>query len=157
LSAGLFAVIAGSDFLDGQLARALRSASDAGRLLDHASDICFVVASLSLYWWLGIIPWWVPASVVGAFVVYVGDSWRQREASAWVRLIGSRIGHIGGVLNYALIGILVGNETLGIRLLPRGLLEAVFWLVPLYSGAAIASRLMPREALRHHPRAPSRP
>ena len=155
-AAGLFAIIAGSDFVDGWVARTLRATSNAGRLLDHASDICFVVASLSLYCWLGLVPWWAPVSVASAFAAYVGDSWWQRQRNQWLQLIGSRIGHVGGVLNYALIGILVGNETLAIHLLPRTLLDTLFWLVPLYSGVAVASRLPPLAVLRGRLGVPSR-
>lgn len=147
LAAGCFVVIAGSDFLDGHLARRLRSASNAGRMLDHGSDICFVSAALTTYWWLGVVPWWVPASILAAFAAYVVDSLRQRGPSAQPRLIGSRIGHAGGILNYALIGVLVGNETVGMQLVPPALLQVCFWIVPIYSGAAIVCRL-PRRAER---------
>jgi phosphatidylglycerophosphate synthase len=141
VAAGLFAAVATSDFADGRLARRFGAASAAGRTLDHAADITFILTSLALYVWLGVAPWWVPASIAAAFAVYVADSLR-RSAPRPV-LIGTRIGHLGGICNYVLIGVLTGNNTLGLEWLPASALEALFLLVPFYSAAAIAARALP--------------
>ena len=71
LAAVLFAVVALSDFVDGRIARRLGAQSAAGRVLDHAADIIFILAAFGLYVGLGIVPWWVPASIAAAFAVYV--------------------------------------------------------------------------------------
>jgi phosphatidylglycerophosphate synthase len=138
----LFAIVALSDFIDGRIARRFASESRGGRVLDHGADIIFILAALGLYVALGLVPWWVPAAIAAAFTTYVIDS--LRRSGARPSLIGSRIGHLGGVCNYALIGVLVGNETLGLAWLPGSVMHALFALVPIYSGAAILSRLMPR-------------
>lgn len=140
LAAALFAAVALSDFVDGRLARRLGADSAGGRVFDHAADIAFILAALGLYVGLGIVPWWVPASVAAAFAVYVVDSLRRSGAQA--SLIGSRIGHVGGICNYALIGVLVGNDTVGLGWLPSWVMRALFALVPIYSTASILSRLM---------------
>jgi phosphatidylglycerophosphate synthase len=139
-AAAVFAVAALSDVLDGRVARRLGAESAGGRVLDHAADIVFILAALGLYTGLGLAPWWVPASVAAAFAVYVLDS--LRRSGAQPALIGSRIGHIGGVCNYALIGVLVGNDTVGLGWLPPWGTRILFALVPIYSAASIATRVL---------------
>jgi phosphatidylglycerophosphate synthase len=108
-------------------------------VLDHAADIAFILTAFGIYVRLGLAPWWVPASIAAAFAVYVIDSlWRSGGGRT---LVGSRLGHLGGICNYAVIGVLVGNDTLGLGWLPRWLVQGVFLLVPLYSAASILSRL----------------
>lgn len=141
-AAALFAAVALSDFVDGRIARRLGVDSAGGRMLDHAADIAFILAALGIYAGLGLVPWWVPASIAAAFAAYVLDS--LRRAGARPTLIGSRLGHLGGVCNYALIGTLVGNDTLGLGWLPSWVMRALFALVPIYSGLSILTRLLPR-------------
>ncbi|HXQ23645.1 MAG TPA: CDP-alcohol phosphatidyltransferase family protein [Candidatus Acidoferrales bacterium] len=138
-----FAVVAASDVYDGRVARRWGSASDAGRMFDHLADIGFLLAALSAYARLGIAPWWVPAAVGASFGYYVIDS-RWRAPAGVPNLIGSRIGHLGGVSNYVLVGILVCNNTAAAHLLSPATLERLYWLVPLYSAAAVAGRLATR-------------
>lgn len=142
LAAVLFTLVALSDFFDGRIARWLGAESVGGRVLDHAADITFILAALGLYVGLGIVPWWVPASIAAAFGAYVIDS--LRRSGAQPSLIGSRLGHLGGVCNYALIGILVGNDTLGLGWLPDWVMQGLCALVPIYSGASIMTHVLPR-------------
>jgi phosphatidylglycerophosphate synthase len=139
----VFLVVAASDYLDGRLARHYGVESRAGRVFDHVADIVFILATLSLYVTLEVVPWWVPASIALSFAVYVGDSIRRSRGRGAPQLVSSRIGHLGGILNYGLIGILVFNETAALRWIPPAILTALFSLVPLYSGAAILTRLLP--------------
>jgi len=141
-AAGLFGVVALSDFVDGRIARRLGADSRGGRVFDHAADIGFILAALALYVGLGVVPWWVPAAIAAAFATYVIDS--LRRSGARPTLIGSRLGHLGGVCNYVLIGTLVGNHTVGLGWLPPWVMHGLFALVPLYSAASIATRLLPR-------------
>ncbi len=141
-AAVLFAAAACSDFIDGPVARRFGTASQAGRLLDHGADIGFILSALIAYSILGMAPWWVPAAIGLSFAVYVADSW-VRSGGARPSLIASRIGHVAGVLNYVLVGVLVGNETVGFAVLPSWLVNVLFWLVPLYSGTAVVARFIP--------------
>jgi len=151
VAVGIFAVIAASDFFDGRLARRWYRDSSRGRVFDHFADIGFLVAALTAYVGVGLAPWWVPAAVAGAFAFYVFDS-RQRRARAAtadapttaLTLIGSRLGHSGGVCNYVLVGVLVCNNSARIHLLSAGFLSLLFCLVPLYSGGAVAARVLSR-------------
>jgi phosphatidylglycerophosphate synthase len=139
-AAAVFTVVALTDFVDGRIARRLGAESASGRVLDHAADIAFILASLGAYVGLGVVPWWVPASIVAAFAVYVVDS--LRRSGVQPSLISSRIGHAGGVCNYALIGVLVGNDTVGLGWLPPWVMRLLFTLVPIYSAASILTRLL---------------
>jgi phosphatidylglycerophosphate synthase len=141
LAAVVFTIVALSDFFDGRVARWLEAANAGGRVLDHVADIVFILAALTVYARLGAVPWWVPASIATAFAVYVIDS--LLRSSRRPALIGSRIGHYGGVCNYALIGVLVGNYSIGLGWVPMWLMDGLLALVPLYSAASIVTRLAP--------------
>jgi phosphatidylglycerophosphate synthase len=142
IAAALFAVVAASDALDGRLARRFGTASSTGRALDHGADITFLLVALSTYVWIGAAPWWVPAAIGASFAAYAVDSrWRPDVQPRWM---ANRIGHTGGVANYVLVGVLVGNHSVGLAWLPPLLMQALFVAVPIYSGLAIAGRLMAR-------------
>jgi phosphatidylglycerophosphate synthase len=142
IAAALFAVVATSDAVDGPLARRLGTASRAGRALDHGADIAFLLIAFATYVWIGAAPWWVPAAVIGAFGMYVVDSqWPPSRPPRWM---ASRIGHAGGVANWVLVGVLVGNRTVALAWLPPSLMLALCAAVPAYSGLAIAGRLAAR-------------
>ncbi len=142
-AAATFVIIAASDVWDGRLARRYGSASPSGRMFDHIADIAFILGALSMYALQAAIPWWVPAAIAASFAFYVIDSWSLSGAGA-ATLIGSRIGHLAGICNYALVGVLAFNDTAGIHALPPSLLAKLFWLVPVYSAAAVISRVASR-------------
>jgi phosphatidylglycerophosphate synthase len=135
----VFAAIAASDVLDGRLARHWDAASVRGRTFDHLADIAFILAALWTYMRLELVPWWVPAAIATSFGFYVIDSWSRPLARG--SLIGSRVGHVGGVCNYVLIGVLVCNDSAAIHALSEGTLYFLFCLVPVYSGLAMVMRL----------------
>lgn len=133
-----YAAIALSDFVDGRIARRLGVASTVGRVLDHGADIAFLLAALVTYVRLGAAPWWVPAAIAASFAVYVVDSIRRQPARP--QLIGSRLGHLGGIANYVLVAVLVGNVSVGLGWLPDWSMRLLFAAVPVYSGASILTR-----------------
>jgi phosphatidylglycerophosphate synthase len=137
LAVAVFAVIAASDFFDGRLARRAGEPRLSGRVLDHGADIFFLLSALASYVALAQAPWWVPASVAASFATYALRSWGESERP----LRPSRIGHVGGVLNYVLVGVLVCNDTAALRLLPPAVLTALYLAVPVYCGAAIFERV----------------
>jgi phosphatidylserine synthase len=141
-AAAVFALVIASDALDGRVARRLGSASPAGRAVDHGADIIFLLTALATYVRIGAAPWWVPAAVLGAFALYVVD-WRWPPAHS-PRWNADRIGHAGGVANWVLVGVLVGNRTVGLGWLPPWFMLLLFAAVPAYSGIAIAGRLAAR-------------
>jgi phosphatidylglycerophosphate synthase len=150
-AAVVFAAMAASDIFDGRLARRAGAASPGGRALDHGADILFVVSALSTYAALGVTPWWVPATIAAAFATYAYDA-RYGGLAGRRPSSRSRIGHTGGVLNYALIGVLVCNESAAIRWLSHEVLLALYALVPVYSAAAIIGRFrFSRHTASHAP------
>jgi phosphatidylglycerophosphate synthase len=138
----LFVVIAASDVLDGTVARAAGSASRRGRLFDHVTDLAFVFSSLLLFVEHGVVPWWVPTAVGASFALYVADSWRRSDAAARLDLQGTRIGHAGGIVNYVVIGALVGNDVCRFRVLGESALHVLFGMVLLVSAASVLTRLL---------------
>jgi phosphatidylglycerophosphate synthase len=140
----LFAVLAASDYFDGPLARRAGRASERGRVWDSWADILFLESALVTAVVVGLVPWWVPASIATSFAYYVVDSWRRTRRAPRRTLIASRLGHWGGVCNYVLVGVLTYNEAAGIHLLGPEFLRALYLFVPLYCFAAIAARLVGR-------------
>lgn len=117
-------------------------------MFDHLADIGFLLSALLAYVFESLVPWWVPVAIGGSFVFYVFDSW-LRSGAGLPQLIGSRVGHLAGICNYALVGILVFNHTAGMHLLPPQFLHVFFWLVPVYSAAAMISRWAPPKRPGH--------
>jgi phosphatidylglycerophosphate synthase len=140
----MFAFAAASDYFDGKLARRAGMANERGRVWDSAADILFIEGALVTATVLGRVPWWVPASIAASFGWYVLDSWFLTRARPQRTLIGSRLGHLGGVCNYVLVGVLTYNDALGLRLLGDAFLRGLYLLVPIYSVAAIGARLIGR-------------
>jgi phosphatidylglycerophosphate synthase len=91
---------AGSDFIDGRIARRLSVASGRGRWLDGIADVTFVLAALVCEAAAGAIPYYIPILIAVSFSQYAIDS-----AVVGARASGpvkSRLGHWGGIINYAL-------------------------------------------------------
>ena len=130
----LFAAVVASDVLDGRLARRLGCSSVFGRFLDHGADIFFILFALGWFAAWGWVTAWLPAAVAWAFGLYAFDSWRRSgEAGQPRRLLGSRLGHIGGILNYAAVGAVMADRALGLALMPRPL-----WQVALAAVMGLA-------------------
>lgn len=137
----LFGVMAGSDGLDGWLARRLSQASPQGRTLDHVCDVLFVASALGGFVSLGLAPWWLPAAIVWSFGLYAYDSWWRTAHAPQRQLLGSRLGHLGGILNYGAVGVLAGQLWAGGPWLPAALLHAAFIALALLAGVAGTQRL----------------
>lgn len=127
-----------SDVADGRIARRMQAESSLGRWLDHCADIVFLLAGFGALASQGRAPAFVPLAIAGAFGFYVVDSLRRSETRT---LIGSRLGHLSGIFNYAILVGAVADEAVG-RVLPELVRVLCFWTVPLYSAAAVAARVM---------------
>lgn len=86
LAAGLFAVAALSDGLDGLLARRFGWQSRLGGLLDPLADKLLVNACFLALWWIGEVPGWLPALVLARDAVIVSGAlayhWRVDRLDA---------------------------------------------------------------------------
>ncbi|WP_089718722.1 CDP-alcohol phosphatidyltransferase family protein [Candidatus Entotheonella palauensis] len=125
----LFGLIAASDMLDGWMARRLQQESAFGRVLDHLCDVGFILISLGLFAWQGWGPWWLPAAIAWAFGLYVLRSWWLTAGTVGPTLIGSRLGHLGGILNYGAVGLMALDLCLGRLLWAWGVTTFVFILL----------------------------
>lgn len=99
--AALACAAALTDFIDGRIARRIGAVTASGRWLDSASDVAFVLAALSCEAAAGSLPPYIPALIAISFAQYVIDSMvlTAREGGP----VRSRLGHWGGIVNYALV------------------------------------------------------
>lgn len=125
---------AASDFIDGRVARWMRSASGFGRWLDSLADVVFVLTALTCEAAVGAIPALVPALIAVSFAQYAIDSVAISRSSTPVR---SRLGHWGGVINFALVMLLAFAPP---PRLPGILLREASPLIAIYYLAAIFER-----------------
>ena len=87
-----------SDLLDGRVARRTGNAGGIGRWIDSLADIIFVLTALTSEAWMGAIPVYIPMLIALSFAQYAIDSMLLSGAP-----IKSRIGHFGGIINFALV------------------------------------------------------
>jgi CDP-diacylglycerol--glycerol-3-phosphate 3-phosphatidyltransferase len=137
----LLVAIVSSDWLDGWLARRLGQESALGRLLDHVCDVVFLLSTLWFFVARGLAPWWLPAAIAWAFGLYVLDSWRRTAGQPQRLLLGSRLGHLGGVLYYVAVSMVSGSLLTGVPLLPPALVQGGFLLLALLAFVSGAERL----------------
>ncbi len=156
----VFAVAAGSDLLDGLMARLLRQHSRVGEILDPIADKLLAFCALVALAWAGRVPSWLPALVVGRDVVIVAGAFLLQALGVAhrLRVIPTRAGKYA---TFALALLVVGELLCDLRpeLLPRlfpwlagvGLLAAFFVVLSLlqYAGVfarAVRGHLMPAES-----------
>jgi len=94
-------VAAGSDFIDGRVARRLGVASGRGRWIDGIADVTFVLAALFCEAAVGALPFYIPILIALSFSQYAIDSVLIGQPATGP--IKSRLGHWGGIINYALV------------------------------------------------------
>ena len=124
-----------SDFIDGRIARRLGTASGSGRWLDATADVTFVLAALFCESAAGAIPFYIPILIVLSFSQYMIDSVVLGEPAAGP--IKSRLGHWGGIVNYALVIVLAfapPPSTIG------AIIRDLAPLIALFYVAAISER-----------------
>lgn len=154
---GLFGLIAATDLLDGWLARRLQQVSGLGRWLDHLCDVGFILTALGFFVTRAVVPWWLPVSIAWAFSLYVVKSWYWRTARPLPSLLGSRLGHVGGVLYFAVVGLVTVQWCTGGSLLPAQGLQGVFMFLALLAFVSGGEHLMQvmRRRLQINPEAPT--
>jgi phosphatidylglycerophosphate synthase len=140
----LVAAAATTDFLDGILARRAGNPWRYGTVLDNAADIALVATAAGAAAWLGLVPWAAPVAMLAAFSAYALASARRRVRQRWAPA-RSRLGHLAGVLNYALAGLAAG----AVALPDDGWafpLEVASLVVIGVNLAAVVDRMVPRRA-----------
>jgi phosphatidylglycerophosphate synthase len=125
-----------SDFVDGRVARRLGQSDGPGRWLDPLADIVFVLTALSSESLAGAIPIYIPVLIACSFAQYAIDSVLVSGSSTPVK---SRLGHWGGVINFALVLLIAWTPTL---LSPAQLVRHASPLIALFYVAAIFERAL---------------
>lgn len=146
----LFLLIVGSDLLDGWCARKLGQASPFGRVLDHACDVLFILIALGFFVIHNLVPWWLPAAIAWAFTLYVLDSWWRTTEQPQHSLVASRLGHLGGILNYVAVGLVTANVCTDPMLFPRPFLQGYFTVLALLALTSGGERLYQAQRLWRH-------
>jgi phosphatidylglycerophosphate synthase len=121
-----------SDFVDGRVARLMRSADQFGRWLDSVADVAFVLTALACESQAGAIRAYIPVLIAVSFAQYAIDSIVISGSSTPVR---SRLGHWGGVVNFALVLLLAfasGAQWPGIVVREASPLIAIFYIAAIF-------------------------
>jgi cardiolipin synthase (CMP-forming) len=128
-------VAAGSDFVDGRIARRLGATSGSGRWLDGIADVTFVLAALFCEAAAGTIPFYIPILIALSFSQYAIDSVLIGQPATGP--IKSRLGHWGGIINYALVITLAVAPP---PALPGAVVRELAPLIAIFYAAAISER-----------------
>lgn len=123
-----------SDLLDGRVARRMGIVGGVGRWLDSIADIVFILTALTCEAWAGAIPLYIPMLIALSFSQYAIDSMLLSGAP-----IKSRLGHFGGIINFALV-IVLGLAPPPV--LPGAILRALCPLLAVFYIAAIGERII---------------
>jgi phosphatidylglycerophosphate synthase len=127
---------AASDFVDGRIARWMGYANGVGKWLDSLADIVFILTALSSEAMAGAIPVYIPVLIACSFAQYAIDSVAISRSSTPVK---SRLGHWGGVINFALVLLVSWTPP---PLLPARLVRQVSPLLAFFYIAAILERAL---------------
>ena len=125
----LIAIAIASDYFDGRVARALKTASARGMLFDHGTDFIFVTIALFALSTIGLSSVLLPLLIVVAFSQYVLDSYflfKQKQ------LRMSFLGRWNGIFYFAPI-VLVATS----RLPAFDQVQDNFNLIIVYSNYAL--------------------
>lgn len=104
LAAGLFALAAGTDRLDGYLARRLDQVTDWGKLVDPIADKLLIGGVLVVLSWIGDLPWWVTVVIL---LRELGITAMRFAVLRYVVIPASRGGKLKTVLQSVGIGLFV--------------------------------------------------
>lgn len=144
VAAGIFALAAATDRLDGYLARRLGLVTDLGKLLDPIADKALIGAALVGLSWLGDLSWWVTVAIL---VRELGITVTRFFLLRYLVLPASRGGKIKTVLQSVAVGVFL----LPLDELPT----AVLVVASVLMGAAVVVTLVTgadyvRTAVRVH-------
>ena len=124
-----------SDFVDGRVARWTGSTTGFGQWLDSLADIAFVLTAIACEVRAGAMPMYIPVLIAVSFTQYAIDSVVLRGSSVPVK---SRVGHWGGILNYAIVvglGIAPPPQLLGSLVRAASPLIAIFYIAAIFERA----------------------
>jgi cardiolipin synthase (CMP-forming) len=154
----LFAVVAATDWVDGEVARRTGQVTDLGKILDPVADRLAIAAALLTFAIVGLIPFWAALLIlVRDVAILVGGA-----GLLWGRRIRIEVRWIGKIATFSLMAAIAwiawGNADgpLGDVLLVGGWLAFVVGIVEYYVAAGlyvidIRDALAPRGLLEEPP------
>ncbi len=126
----LIIIAIATDYFDGKVARALKTASARGMLFDHGTDFIFVTVALFALSTIGLSSILLPLLIIVAFSQYVFDSYYLSKQK---QLRMSFLGRWNGIF-YFVPTVLVASS----RLPVFEQTQAVFNLIIVYFNYALA-------------------
>jgi cardiolipin synthase len=106
----LYGVAAGTDFLDGYVARRTGAVTEVGKLLDPLADRVFIIALAMALVARGALPVWLAVVVVGRDLVVLAI-WPLLEARRVGRIPVSKVGKVATALLLVGLTALAASET----------------------------------------------
>ena len=130
---GCFLLAAGSDALDGPLARKRGEASLAGSFFDHGTDALFVASGFAALAQIGAPTAWLALLILLSFAEYAWDF-----VSRGGNLRANPLGRWNGLAYFALLGIWLATESLpGLAASP--LPTVLTWLAQILVATSLLS------------------
>jgi phosphatidylglycerophosphate synthase len=126
----LIIIAIATDYFDGKVARALKTASARGMLFDHGTDFIFVTVALFALSTIGLSSILLPLLIIVAFSQYVFDSYYLSKQK---QLRMSFLGRWNGIF-YFVPTVLVASS----RLPVFEQTQAIFNLIIVYFNSALA-------------------
>lgn len=117
----LFFIIAGSDYIDGKLARRWNAVSKMGEILDVSADFFFIFATSLVLYIQNVFPVWMPIIIALKLTEFILTSRFCRKKRNQRIFFFDPIGHFTAVSFYILPII-----TIFLRGLPR---ESILWML----------------------------
>lgn len=140
VAAGVFAVLAATDAVDGYLARSRNEITTFGKFVDPLADKLLVTAALLALIEVGVLPAWIALIIISREFVVSGL--RMIASAEGVVISASWYGKIKTVLQIiAIIMFIVKDSTILVDLgvLTSSLFETTSWLI---MGAAVVMTIM---------------
>lgn len=129
----IFLIAGASDGLDGFIARHFNLCTPLGALLDPLADKLLVVSSALVLGWLGIIPWWLAAAIVGRDLIIVAGAGAYYLRAGRLEMEPSLLSKANTFLQIGLILVVLANGA--------GIIAAANWLPALFA-ATLATALV---------------
>lgn len=141
---GLFGLAVATDLLDGRVARRWGEVTPLGGLLDHATDAAFVSLGLGALALRGEVPGALPCLVAVAFLQYALDS----RVAAGRPLRASGLGRANGIAYFALLGVPLVREALGLAFPGPSVVGGLAWLLVVSTLLSMLDRWLARRLAR---------
>jgi len=123
----IFLVAGLSDALDGYLAKRFAWRSRLGSILDPLADKILLVTNYVVLGWLGWLPVWLVAAVIGRDVIVVSGAWAYHSRVGHYEMAPTMASKLNTTMQIILVVVLVAS--LGLFSLPKWIVDALVYTV----------------------------